>query len=894
MASEPWCRACGANAERDDSWCGQCGVPLESPDAGAARIGQVISVRGKMMQRRNVIALREADGIVSVLVKGDETVDLAAAEFDAARPVQVPGPQVGGATGRLWRARAACQSGALDAKWSVEIIKDAALLHATATTGTRRAAAFDGLALGAYDLLPELGLSSSEIAWYQAWAAARAGDTAAMLSWLERLPPQGYHAQVTLMLTRAADLLADASLGARAAARLEPTAAVDLDARALHAALAAPGTADVIAPLAAYGAAIEGSDGRLAAWAKAITTAARPGVPFPDALPVAAALDCYLRFKDGAECTAKVDVLRWLPPPLLDGMIDQGVVPRELALEPGWPARSRAYVASRLAPGECSLDDLTAAGFTGELARRHYLSGDTAALDALPSGDEAVQHYRALAAWRSGGGRPSVDGLRPDARLVLGEVAAARAAVQAGEDVTLTEPVAADPTCWSLLGQSALQGALRLPGPLAQRYPRFSEWLALCGIQRLLFQSRWEDALEAGRALASRTDAEVTSDEALNMTAFAQLQLGQPASALQTLDDALAGKHTTGLLINASIVAADQGSEAALPYLVKITSDEKDQAVLAGAVKRAVELWLQDESSPPYPDQLRTLVRAALARPQSDELHKSLVDVASGQDRDWLAGPSTVHSANPTQAAWARYQRAWARRKLDGSQEGLSDVAQVLADLVKSPSSPPWAADELRKFVSDLDKAVHVEFGETNAVLLTPTIHVLLQADVLELTFRIVLAIQAATHHACALSKDGRAIVPSYEQLLFNTVQLYRQRQAELPEEDKEYVAKEVAKSVLLVSAVTADALTKEKDAIADRYNALVQQQRYAQDYQMTRILMAKRQIVNDEYKPLRDRLSRYHVLLGHVPLDETGRSLRKDIGDQLAEWGREINGLGG
>jgi hypothetical protein len=894
MTLEPWCRACGAAAERSDSWCGRCGISLEPPHPGEARIGQVISVKGKML-RRNGIALQEAGGTVRVLIKGDETVDMPAAEFDVARLVDVRGPRVGGAAGRLWRAQRACLAKVLDAKWDPEPVLEAAQLHATAATGTRRGAALDALALGVHDVLPGLGLTPGETAWYRARTAASAGDTAAMLGWLERLPAQGYKPRITLLIMRAADLLADPALGTRAAAQLFPFAAADLDARTLHAALAGPGMADLIAPLVAFAVAAEATDGRLAEWASAITATARPAVPFPDALPMASALDCYLRFRDGAECTAKVDVLRWLPVPLLDEMIDQGAVPRELAAQPGWAAGSRAYVMSRLAPEAASLDDLTAAGFTAELARRHYLSGDTAAIDALPADDEAVRHYRTLAAWGPEAGQPSLDGLRPGARQVLADVSAARAAVRAGEDPALTESVATDPTCWPLLWQSALQGALRLPGPMAGRYPRFAEWLALCGIQRLLFQSRWEDALAAGRALAARTGLETTSDEALNMVAFAQFQLGQPASALQTLDDALGGRYTTGLLVNASIVAASQGSEAALPYLVKITGEERDEAVRSGAVERAVELWQQDETSPAYPEMLRALVRAALTGPQPDELHKTLLVLTCGQDKEWLASSPALHSANPSQAAWERYQRSWARRKQDGSQEGLSDVAQMLADLVKSPSPPPWAAAELRKFVNDLDEAVHVNFGEPDAVLLTPTISVLLQADILELAYRIIFPIQAATHSAFFLSKEGSAITPWYEQLLFDTVRLYLQRQAELTDtEKKEYAASEVAKGVAAVSIVTADVLTKEKEAIAERYNVLVQQQRYADDYQRARLRLAKLQIVNDQYKPLRDRLGRYHVLLGQIPLDEAARKLRNDIGSVLAEWGSEINDLSG
>ena len=110
MTSEPWCRACGANANWGDSRCGRCGVPLEPPDPGAPRVGQVISVKGKMMLRRNGIALQEGGGLVRVLIKGDETVDMPVAEFDLAGPVRRSRP-AGRRGGRAAVAGAACEPG---------------------------------------------------------------------------------------------------------------------------------------------------------------------------------------------------------------------------------------------------------------------------------------------------------------------------------------------------------------------------------------------------------------------------------------------------------------------------------------------------------------------------------------------------------------------------------------------------------------------------------------------------------------------------------------------------------------------------------------------------------------------------------------------------------------
>ncbi len=890
MTSELWCRACGAQAQRSDAWCSLCGVALDRPDPGAARVGQVISVKGKLL-RRNGIALHEAGGTVLVLLKGDETVDMPAAEFDAAKPVEVPGPPVGGAAGRLWKALRAYQVSQLDGKWNPQQLLDAALVHAVASNGTRRAAALDALTLGAPDLLPALGLTAPELAWYQARAAAGAGDTATMLGWLEQLPAQGYALRVPMLLVLSGDLLRDAALGARAAALLAPFASADADARALHAALARPGTVDVTGPLVPFAVAAESADGQLAQWAGAIAAAERPARPFPNGLPVTAAFDSFLRFRADMPYTSTVDTLRWLPLPLLDEMIDGGTVPPALAGQPGWPERTAAYVRSRLDPGGASLADLTAAGFTAELARRHYLSQDVTALDALAADHEAVRHYRALAAWRTGTGRPGLDGLRPEAALVLSQVAEARAAVAAGQDAALTETIAADPTCWPLLWQGALQGALRLPGPLAGRYPRFAEWLALCGIQRLLFQSRWDDAAGAGRALADRTRTEVTSDEALNMVAFAEFQLGKPATALQTLDEALGGRYTTGLLVNASVVAASQGSVAAIPYLAKINAETQDPAVRAGAVERAVDLWRQDDSSPEYPPELRALVRAALGQRQADELHKTLVLVASGQDREWLAGDGAVRSVNPAQAAWVKYQRAWARRKTDGSQEGLVDIANVLVELTKSPSAPDWVAQELRQFTKNLDELVHVDFGDTSAVVLTPAIEALVAGDVLELTYRIVLAVQAATHTAFFMAEENGCVTPEYEQrMLFAAVRVYQQRKDELPESDRDYVADQVAMCVGVTGFAVRVGVINLWDDATQRFNKLVERMSYASDYvQQERIMRQKGDILNRELDPLPKRLRAYLALLAQLPLDDRARETQRQITDTVTEMEAEI-----
>lgn len=885
VTATAWCRACGAQGNDGAVRCAQCAAPLDRPDSGSARIGRVVPVKGRLGSR-NGIALGFSAATAQVLVKGDETVEMPLADFDAAGEVAVPGPQAGGAAGRLWRALRAQQAGTLRAKWDPQVVAAAALRHATATVGSRRAAAIDAVGLGIHEVLSSLGLPESEICWYLARACAASGDTSALLGWLDRLPRQGYAARVALLLGRTADLLRDNALAARAAAQVAPFTA-DLDARALHAALSQPGTADVLSPLVPFAVAAEGADGSLAEWASAIADLRHPASPFPDGLPTAAALDAYLRARPGTETTAKVDVLRVMPVTLLDQMIDQGAIPPALAAQPGWPAANVAYLRCRLTPGRATVDELRAAGATAELARRHYLAADTAALAALPQEDPAVQHYRALATWRSVAGEPELEGLRPPARLVLGQVASLRAALQSGAEAVVPAEVAADPTCWPLLWRSALQGSLRLPAELAARYPRFADWLDLCGVQRLLFAARWGEAVTAGRAIAARTALEVTSDEALNMVAFGEFQQGKQVTALQTLDDALGGRYTTGLLVNASIVGASQGSVAALPYLVRITRTEQDQAVRSGAYQRAVDLWMQDAASPEYPEELRALVREALAVPQPDDFHRTLLRLADNWDTAWLAGDATVRSENPAQADAARYRRSWARAKTDECSEDLSDVAKVLGEVVKAQPEAEWVRQELRQFVKGIDEAVHTDFGK--AIGLVPVIEALLTAGVLDLEYRLIFAGQATGHLAVYFNENDGCVTAEYEQrMLFTAVREFKRRATELTEDHREWVSEELAKCAVISARAVTLALIRDWDNARDRFNALVERQRV--DYQNQLVIRRmKRDLVDDEFEPMTARLRGYVALMDELPPNDMTREIKPLITNMVADWSAEI-----
>ena len=116
--------------------------------------------------------------------------------------------------------------------------------------------------------------------------------------------------------------------------------------------------------------------------------------------------------------------------------------------------------------------------------------------------------------------------------------------------------------------------------------------------------------------------------------------------------------------------------------------------------------------------------------------------LANLADAPWLAREARIRSVNEGQAGAERYWRTWAQAKRDGCQPGLSDVAAALGELASQPAPPAWVRTELRDFVGQLDEAVRVEFGE--AAHLAPAIEALLDAGVLDLDQRLVLAAQAA------------------------------------------------------------------------------------------------------------------------------------------------------
>jgi hypothetical protein len=385
----------------------------------------------------------------------------------------------------------------------------------------------------------------------------------------------------------------------------------------------------------------------------------------------------------------------------------------------------------------------------------------------------------------------------------------------------------------------AFRGDVSCGPEVRRRYPGFGEWLELCGMQRMLFDGLWSDAVATGLRIASTCGMESVRDEAQNMVAFAEWQLGRPAEALRVLEEPLRGEFTTGLVVNASVVAADQGCLAALPYLDRAMRLSPDLLVRQGALARAISLWLSDAAVPDYPTVLATMVHTILAAPQSDDdFHRTLLVLSANRDVEWFAATSP-HAANPAQANAVRYYQTQARVLSDRYPQALDDLARVLVDLW--PKHTDWVERERTWLAELLLDAVHTDFGK--AAWTAPTIEVLLAGKVLELAQELVLAAQAGAHIAYSAQEDDAVITADAERrFLLHPVDVFHRRKAELDERIRAAVANELAKCLCAALLAVAGFTETQVGMFINNWNQLTERRRWdhANAYQIRAMQLAQ------------------------------------------------------
>ena len=204
------------------------------------------------------------------------------------------------------------------------------------------------------------------------------------------------------------------------------------------------------------------------------------------------------------------------------------------------------------------------------------------------------------------------------------------------------------------------------------------------------------------------------------------------------------------------------------------------------------------------------------------------------------------------------------------------------------PAPPARVRAELRSFAEQLDEGVHVEFGA--AVHLAPANEALLDAGVLDLDQRLVLAAQAGAHIAASAAGHDGVIAPEYERrLLFEVAAEYGGRRAELAETVRNYVGGELAKCLTVAARTVAVAAQSEWETGTKEWNELVNLLSGSRDPGAVR--RAKLRIL-DELHLWVTRLPDYRTALGGLPRIEAGGDVADALAGLTDDWSAEISRL--
>ena len=298
-----------------------------------------------------------------------------------------------------------------------------------------------------------------------------------------------------------------------------------------------------------------------------------------------------------------------------------------------------------------------------------------------------------------------------------------------------------------------------------------------------------------GTDLADRA-GRLTRDraEALNIAAFRQGGLGDAAAALRTLEAALEGEPAmspsgTGCWLTRALSRSPRDHRARC-RISRGSPDPSRVRRCVGCVRPGDRSVDGDADSQEYPGTLRAILHALAAR-QDDEFHWRLLRLADVADTTWLALEARPRSVNEDQAGAERYGATWARAKTDGCQEDLSDVAAALGEAARRRAARTGARGvALLRRTARRGRTRRVRCGGP----LAPANEALLDAGVLDLDQRLVLAAQAGAHIAASAAGYDGVIAPEYERrLLFEVAAEYGGRRAELAETVRNYVGGELA-----------------------------------------------------------------------------------------------------
>lgn len=514
------------------------------------------------------------------------------------------------------------------------------------------------------------------------------------------------------------------------------------------------------------------------------------------------------------------------PESLLDAAIELGV----LTVGPKERQQPLAkYVLARADPDVLDHDDLVELHYETELARRAFLHSDRATLDKLPN-SRTTDQLKTLDSLRAGDVHlvlEHLDSFEGQARSKVDSIARSleQASIEAASNEVLT-----DGTTWPILAALLPEDSSAL-NSLSGARPALrgiAAWRALSGAVSRLWDWDWEGAaVEAKRCLLVARD-EHTRDEALNLIACAEWQLGDDADAIAALSTALEGTFTEGLQVNIGVVAAALEPRLAGQHLGKLATQAPTLGMRAAAANRALDLWYADPDpwdteggEHALPSELRDALRQLVRSDVAETAFVRFVRTMSHWDEEWLASADSLAGSPFEGSAAASVYQAKAR--------DFESFVKVLTGVVAEDDPPEWASEERDSLVGSAIAALNPEDPNPMAA----SFGLLLIDSGLPMDAGVCIDLMAFTTVAVCQGIDPAEGEP--KERFLDMVAEARSKVADVAPEEQERSGKVLDFAASSVAHSIAAARAHQYDQVVDLYNDLSLKLRGVPNHQINR-----------------------------------------------------------
>lgn len=370
-----------------------------------------------------------------------------------------------------------------------------------------------------------------------------------------------------------------------------------------------------------------------------------------DIAPTALVLHGLTRATKGAEMPR--EVLVGQSPTVVDSLIDKGFIkPSALAqLREAWPDLA-AYWGGRLDPATLSDEECRTVGLLAEVARRLVSVDPDADLSQYREDPEveaviAARRYLAgddesLELYRSTRSAEDVESLIDLRELSRGDY-------RGLPPTHLLEERSLWPTISDSVDEAFLDEAMASGD--GNHIREFVAWASLRRGAQQLQLGDWAGVERHCTRALQAANQEFIADEALNVRAIGRWLSGQGTQALDDLEEALKGQYGPGLVANSVVVALADSSPrrgALLARTIDLAPTSQDAGQTAAFIAERLQAGLSEEESLPY--ELLQAVRATVVRDIRKDDFRSLLQVLSNVDSEWLAGATfkgSPHAKSP-------------------------------------------------------------------------------------------------------------------------------------------------------------------------------------------------------------------------------------------------------